>query len=385
MVDKKIDNVSQIKDCYGCGICSISCPKRIIELGINSKGFFEPMIVKQDECIDCGLCLNNCAYYHDAIAVSNTPIASYAGWSKDNQIRHNSSSGGVCYEVCKYFITQGYKVCGAKYEPNGNIVTHIVCSTIDELNQISGSKYLQSNTTEGFGQLNSKDKFVVIGTPCQIDSLRRYIKKRKTENNFVLIDFFCHGVPSKKLWNKFSASQTKLIGNFNSVTWRNKADGWHKSYRLDIKAESGEYHHTGLKFDDFFNLYFSNASLSPACFDKCKYKQDQSSADIRIGDMWGAEYNSSRDGINSIICFTEIGHEAILKADCILKPHSLDEVLSGQMKSLPVRDQFYYTLNPLIIEESDNWKEIVSISRRLQLKKRIIRKLRLVTKYFSKK
>ena len=139
------------------------------------------------------------------------------------------------------------------------------------MNQISGSKYIQSYTLKGFEQLVYNDKLVVIGTPCQIDSVRRYIKNRRIEGNYVLIDFFCHGVPSIKLWRKFSSSQQTRIGKFKSVTWRNKVDGWHKSYRLDIIAESGEYHHTGLKFDDFFNLYFSNSALSPACFDKCKY------------------------------------------------------------------------------------------------------------------
>ena len=379
------DNVSRIKDCYGCGVCTISCPKKIIEIGLNSKGFLAPIIVNQDNCIDCGLCLNSCAYNHDTIALRNPPLNAYAGWSKNDQIRYNSSSGGVCYELCKYYIIQGYKICGAKYVPDSNFVSHVICSTIDELNLITGSKYLQSITTNGFNQLNSKDKFVVIGTPCQIDSLRRYIQKRKIENNFILIDFFCHGVPSNKLWNKFSASRTKLIGNFKSVTWRNKVDGWHKSYRLDIKAEYGEYHHTGLRFDDFFNLYFSNAALSPACFDKCKYKQDNSSADIRIGDMWGAEYELSKEGVSSIICFTEIGEKAIQEADCIIERHILEEILSGQMKALPIRDQFYYKLNPLIIDESDNWHEIVRLSRRMQLKKRIVRKFRFVTNFLRKK
>lgn len=374
------ENISKIKDCYGCGVCAISCPLRIIEIKQNFKGFWEPVIVDQSRCIECGLCLKNCAYYHDKISVNNIPIGSYAGWSKDKHIRYISSSGGVCYEICKYFILKGYKVCGVKYDNETNIVAHVICSSIKDLNQITGSKYLQSYTLKGFEELNSKEKFVIIGTPCQIDSIRRYIKNKKIEDNYILIDFFCHGVPSSKLWQKFSNYLNQNIGKFDSVTWRNKIDGWHKSYRLDIKAFLGEYHHTGQKFDDFFSLYFSNAALSPACFDKCKYKQEHSSADIRVGDMWGLKYEKNNDGINSILCFTDKGNNAIHEINCVIKSHSLDEVLSGQMKSVPARNVFFYKLNPLIIDNTDNWSEIIRVSRRMHFKKKVLRKIFAITK-----
>lgn len=386
MPDKiEYENVSKIKDCYGCGVCVISCPKNIVEIKFNTKGFLEPTIIDQTKSIECGLCLNNCAYNHDQRAAQNAPLCAYAAWSNNERIRFKSSSGGICFELCKFYINQGFKICGVKYEPEDNIASHVICSTIEELNQIFGSKYVQSNTIKGFEQFNNNDKFVVIGTPCQIDSVKRYIKKRKIEENFVLIDFFCHGVPSMKLWNKFSASQRNKIGNFNSVTWRNKVDGWHKSYRLDIVADSGEYHHTGLKFDDFFNLYFSNAALSPACFDKCKYKQDQSSADIRIGDMWGADYSKNKEGVNSVICFTEKGNKAVQEIDCTIKRHTFEEVLSGQMNFLPIRDNFFYRLNPLIIADLENWNEITTRFRKMFLKKRIMRKVKSIIKIFSKK
>ena len=71
MPDKiEYENVSKIKDCYGCGVCVISCPKNIVEIKFNTKGFLEPTIIDQTKCIECGLCLNNCAYNHDQRAVS---------------------------------------------------------------------------------------------------------------------------------------------------------------------------------------------------------------------------------------------------------------------------------------------------------------------------
>lgn len=374
--EKSKRNVSFIKDCYGCGVCVISCPKKIIDIRLNKNGFLEPVIENQLLCVECEACLQNCAYNHVSVATENVPLMSYAAWSNSEFIRYNSSSGGVCYEICKYLVSKGYKICGAKYDSKINNVKHVLCSTIEELNQISGSKYLQSNTVDCFEQINKFQKYVVIGTPCQIDSVRRFIKSKRIEDNFILIDFFCHGVPSYNLWKKFSAAQKENIGGFISVTWRNKTDGWHKSYRLDIKAELGEYHHTGLKFDDFFDLYFSNSALSPACFDKCKYKLVSSSADIRLGDMWGEKFTNNREGVNSVICFTDKGNEIFQKIDCETIHFPVGDVISGQMKSSPLRDGFYLKLNPLINENSENWHEIVTISRKMQLKKRIIEKLR---------
>ena len=56
---------------------------------------------------------------------------------------------------------------------------------------------------------------MVSGTPCQIDSLRRYINKMKCQENFVLLDFFCHGVPSKFVWDKYIKEQQDKLGNID--------------------------------------------------------------------------------------------------------------------------------------------------------------------------
>ena len=59
--------------------------------------------------------------------------------------------------------------------------------------------------------INKKEKYLVTGTPCQIDSFRKYIKKFRVEDNFVLMDFFCHGVPSKLVWDKYITEKEKTF------------------------------------------------------------------------------------------------------------------------------------------------------------------------------
>lgn len=39
------------------------------------------------------------------------------------------------------------------------------------------------------------------GTPCQIRALKSYLDKNY--DNLILIDLFCHGVPSPKIWQRY--------------------------------------------------------------------------------------------------------------------------------------------------------------------------------------
>ena len=197
-------NISTIKDCYGCGVCATVCSKHIIEIALNKYGFYEPYITDRTKCTSCGLCRETCSYVHDDLSLHNISIKSYAAWSKDTQVRRKCSSGGVGFEIGRTLIKNGYKVCGVKYVPETNRAEHYIASTVEELIPSIGSKYIQSYTVDGFKAINRKEKYLVTGTPCQIDSFRRYIRKFRCEDNFVLMDFFCHGVPSMWLWQKYT-------------------------------------------------------------------------------------------------------------------------------------------------------------------------------------
>lgn len=44
-------NISNIKDCYGCGLCATVCAKKIIEITLNKDGFCESRITALQEAI----------------------------------------------------------------------------------------------------------------------------------------------------------------------------------------------------------------------------------------------------------------------------------------------------------------------------------------------
>ena len=62
-------NVSSIKDCYGCGVCTMACNKKIIDIRLNDDGFYEPFISNINNCTNCGLCIEVCAYSHEKLSL----------------------------------------------------------------------------------------------------------------------------------------------------------------------------------------------------------------------------------------------------------------------------------------------------------------------------
>lgn len=333
-----MDNVSAIKNCYGCGVCSIACGHKLISIELDKEGFYAPRITDMDRCTRCGLCTKVCAYLHEEVLTADSEPQGYAAWSKDEGVRDSCSSGGVGFEIGCSLMVQGYKLCGVRYDATKNRAEHYIATTKAEWEASMGSKYIQSYTADAFGKINRKENYLVTGTPCQIDSFRRYLRTFKSEDNFVLMDFFCHGVPSKLVWDKYLKDVEKRIGKVASVSWRDKTNGWHDSWAMtlqgDKKGEATAYTSRLSQGDVFYRMFLGNQCLGKACYRHCKYKHLVSAADIRIGDLWGTAYKDEERGVSALIALTEKGKQVIAATEtveCI--PHTMDDVTEGQMRT----------------------------------------------------
>ena len=291
-----------------------------------------------------------CSYLKSEIAVNRSIIGSYAAWSNDKKVLQECSSGGVAFELGRYFLVQGYKICGVRFNADKNQAEHYIANSLEELVPSIGSKYIQSYTVDGFEQIDRKQKYLVVGTPCQIDSFRRYIQKFKCEDNFVLLDFFCHGVPSKLLWNKYVSAIKKKVGEITHVSWRNKFSGeneswlmapgcekrkmvnWHESYNLFIRGEQGYINSHYKQGNLFYMCFFGHLCLGEQCHKDCKYKYMASSADIRIGDCWGKTFSGNEEGVSVVLVFSGRGSDALNNSNVYLKELPIETVTEGQMK-----------------------------------------------------
>lgn len=388
-----MNNISDIQSCYGCGVCAVACGKKIISIHLNGDGFYEPYITDESRCTGCGICREVCSYCHDTTALQANPKASFGAWSKEESVRRVCSSGGVGFEIGRYLISQGYKAVAVRYDTGRNRAEHYVASTVEDFLPSMGSKYIQSYTLDGFRAIDRKQKYLVTGTPCQIDSLRRYIHKYRCEDNFVLLDFFCHGVPTMFVWKKYIERYSQALGDIEYVSWRNKTCSWHDSwvmgingkecrdeeicwhdsYNILIRVKKTYINSLSSQGDDFYKLFLDNNCLGKACYKHCKFKYDHSSADIRIGDMWGDTMAAEEKGVTACVAFTERGKEVLKCTNCELHEFPFATVAEGQIKQ-----SMRYPLG---------WSLVVALAksphvpmRQLLLVNRIVRKINKILK-----
>lgn len=361
----KKNNISVIIDCYGCATCTAICPQNIIQLSQNQNGFYQPQIINIDSCINCGLCIKVCSYV-ETITVSNKSIEAYATWSKNIDIRNKASSGGTGYEIARSLLSDGYKIIGVRYNPIEHNAEHFIAKSESELNQTIGSKYIQSYSEKAFKLITKGQKYLITGTPCQISSLRKYIKVKKMEDNIVLMDFFCHGVPSKLVFQKYLSELEPITGKATHVSWRDKQTGWHDSWVMKVEGQNNSYTKRRSQGDIFYKFFLGDFCFNKACYKNCKFKNLSSAADIRIGDLWGTKYANNEKGVTGVLAFTPKGKEVLKKCNIEIIPESVETITELQLKK-HINKPYYYNFVMFLLRTPLKLKIIYRIIQCLRI------------------
>ena len=226
--------VKNKKDCCGCHACSAICAKHCITMKSDEEGFLYP-IVDKDACTNCGLCEKVCPMLNQS--EPSPPLKVYAGKNKDEEIRCQSSSGGIFTLLAEKVIGEGGVVFGAKFDKNWDVV-HSWTDTLEGIAVFRGSKFVQSTIGEAYLDikhfLKQGRKVLFSGTPCQITGLKKFL--RKDYNNLLTVEVVCHGVASPRIWNEYLKSlQLKNIG---AISHKDKSSGW-RGYSFSIKNTEG--------------------------------------------------------------------------------------------------------------------------------------------------
>lgn len=281
-------NITDKSKCTGCSACVNVCPKQTIHFKNDYAGFRYPE-VNMNNCIDCSLCEKVCPII-TPVDTKNNFAEPYvkAAWNKNEEIRINSTSGGVFSALAIQFIRQGGYVVGAEYTEDYGI-KHTIISDEEKIKSLRQSKYAQSELDNIFGRikklLNIGEKVMFCGTPCQVAGLRNYLIK--DYDNLFLVDFICRGIVSQKIYKKYlesveNHSKSKVV----NVHFKNKDFGWNR-FSTKLTLKNGKTYHKDRYHDEYMVGYLKyNLYLRPCCND-CKFKTLPRVSDVTLGDFWG--------------------------------------------------------------------------------------------------
>lgn len=302
--------------CSGCGACSAVCPKGAIGLQMDDAGFYHA-VVNEAACVNCGLCKKVCTRFDEEITgktLYDVPL--YALQSSDTATVMRCTSGGIAHELSVHYLKRGYKVIGVVYNTDTDRAEHVIAHDEHQLTAFAGSKYIQSNPEKAFftavreANTNADARFLVFGTPCQIAGLDKTARQLKIRKQFLLVEIFCHGVPSYKVWDEQCSRIREKLGaeRFDAVQFRYKKDDWH-SYCLRVDA-GGKTFYGAREKELFWQVFFENVLLGDSCY-SCRMRKEVSMADLRLGDYWGSKFSQRSDGVSAVFACTQQGIDAI--------------------------------------------------------------------------
>lgn len=306
----------EIKDkikCTACAACINICPSNCITMRPDHQGFFYPAI-DTIYCSSCESCTSVCPILTGVSGIAEIQnLKVYAAFSKDDQIREQSSSGGLFSELALAVLKNGGLVVGAGFS-DVYTVKHTIIDREEDLGQLRKSKYVQSEIGLLFRKIKKHlvcGKIVMFsGTPCQTAGLQHYLDE--DYSNLIMIDIICHSINSPKAYvcwlKEIEFEQQKRAIR---VEFRHKIDGWRKSsWRTRVDFEDGSSTVVNKTEGTFMGGFLKGHLFTrPSCSD-CRFKGNNRVSDITIADFWGIppEFNDDK-GVSQVIINSKKGDD----------------------------------------------------------------------------
>lgn len=272
------------ESCSGCFACYNICPKHCIIMKEDDEGFIRPH-VDESKCLKCGMCVNVCPIWKKHS--SHDPLSVWAAYCYDEELRQNSSSGGIFSLLALQSLKFEGKVFGAAFSDDYKEVYHLAIENTYDLEKLRTSKYIQSVVGNTFAEvkklLDNGIQVLFSGVPCQIAGLKCFLGKEY--DNLLCVDVICHGVPSPELWKKYLCFlENRYNGVVSDVNFRHKKLSGEK-FTMHMESEGVDIFNSHAS-NPYMAMFLRNYCLRPSCY-MCQAKINGSDADITLGDFWG--------------------------------------------------------------------------------------------------
>lgn len=294
--------------CTGCAACVQVCSTGVLQMVADAEGFLRPVV--KNNCCKCGKCEEVCPVLKE----NRTPrrqIRLFASYARDAKVRDESSSGGIFTLLARQFIRKGGVVFGAAWDCYSMSVRHVAVTRESDIQILSGSKYVQSDTTGSFISVRKllEDGMSVMfsGTPCQLAGLRAFLGR--DYEKLITIEIVCHGVPSPlvlKLYLDEIAALSPCL-----VRFRDKIRGW-REFSLRVITENRDFFCESMKENVFLKGFLSNLYLRRSC-SNCR-RWNKMRGDIVLADYWNIKtecpHIDDDKGVSAVIVVTGKGWAA---------------------------------------------------------------------------
>lgn len=295
------------KLCTGCGKCMLECPTGAITMRPDEYGYAKP-VCDTDKCVACGKCVNTCPTY--IIRKSGADVPACYAYMAEDEIRRNSSSGGVFGVAASGFLQNEGYVCGAAWNQDFS-VSHRIIQRIEDLPALQMSKYIRSDITGVLPQmrelLSQQKEILFVGCPCQVEAAKSYLEGF-TENLY-LIDLLCAEAPSHYIFMKYLTENYEMK-DIQEIGFREKSTGWRADsfYVLNKNQEKKMMH-----MEDLSQKAFHSRMMMAVCCEHCNFLDYPRAGDLTIGDAWGVPKHdpslNDGKGTSTVIINTEKGRK----------------------------------------------------------------------------
>lgn len=370
-----IDWVVKKQLCSGCGACVVACPHNAIEL--IEEDYNKPYLTN-NLCKECGICIDVCpgVLLYNRILHSTKDVRDYAqgnilrsvlGFSKDNELRLNASSGGLISSILIKLLEMK-QIDGAIVVKSGSFISNDVFIAIskEDIIEAKGSRYSPVSMCMGLDELkNLKGKFAFVGKPCEIEACNRMSHKLTwlKEKIVIKIAIFCHHTPpysqSLKLINFLNIDRNDV----KNIQYR--GNGWPGKITIELKNSEK----IGLPYRIGWDKILSK-KINTRCL-LCDDPLGRFS-DISVGDPWGYQCNEEEYGRSIALIRNRVGEGIVDKLDnTILEELDNNNTvwdfqpgLTEKLSSLKIRRKAYLVVferNKLTRKYYKNFHQLKSI------------------------
>ena len=315
-----VKKTRQLGLCLSCEICMAVCPADAIAMEYKF-GQFLPK-VNEEKCSNCGHCLAVCpgidldpselGCKKDFIeAFMGNCLECYTAHSKNFSIRQKSSSGGLVTTLVTELMKNKEFDAAFVLDFDKFIGKPARLKATNEINEIlksAKSKYIPASVYDVIKTLQKQDRkrYVIVGTPCQIYGIKKFISKFEiSEENLLFLGLFCAQTMNfnviQYFEDKFRKQNEKLV-----------------KFEFRTKDKGGWPGHTKLVFDSGRKLIVDRSiRLELKKFfqlNRCLFCLDKMNrfADISFGDCY-IEGKGSFHGKSSVIVRTIKGKQIFQK------------------------------------------------------------------------